>query len=221
MPATTYTLYQLQQFALDTVDGNFQLFTIPELNYAINEGIRTVNLITGAFQGTVQLISIAGQLIYPVPAPMLFPQRAQFEKQSLDPVSIDRIGLDYPSWATDTTASLGQVSRWIPLGLSLFAIHPLDSSGGGAIYLTGIVEPNLLVNPSDAIPLEDEFIDMLVDYCGARLPLKCGGNETKSAGQMLQGFYSKIKEKRYFQELKFPQFFVKRGTPAAESKGAD
>jgi hypothetical protein len=223
MPATLYTLFQLQQFALDTVEGNSLFYTYPELTYAINEAIRTINLVTGFLRGTATIPgnSVAGQLLYNTPPSILFPMRVQFEKRMLDPVSLDRIGNDYATWATDTTNKLGNVQRWIPFGTQMFAIHPIDSIGGGVIYVTGVLEPTLLVNGSDSVSLEDEFVDLIVTFCRARLPLKEGGAVFASASRSQQDFYRKLKTKKMIEGLKFPQYFTKMASPVVESKGSN
>lgn len=218
--ASLYTLAELRENVYDRLEGNTVFWRTSEVDAIINEAIRSVNLITGFYQGALNLFSVANQLIYHTPVGMLYPQRVQFENSQLDPIPITRISQDYRTWATDTTVSTGgPVARWIPIGINYFALHPADSTGGGSIQVTGVLEPPLLVNPTDAMVMDDQWVELVVTYCQSRLVLKVSGPSTTAALSL----YPKIiiptlKAQTNLQGMKFPKFFILEGSPAAEGR---
>jgi len=220
MSASIYTLQDLDNLVLSRLENNSVMWETQERYDIINECLQSINLICGFFQGTSPaLISGAGQLIYSTPAGMLYPQRVMFESSQLDAVPITRIGRDYRTWTTDTTAKLGAVARWVPIGINDFAIHPADSVGGNAIFVTGVMVPPTLVLPTDAISLEDQYVDLLVNAVYSRLPLKLSGGATLAA----LGVYQKIvlpemKRLTILQSMRWPKFFVQTGSPVSEGR---
>lgn len=210
----TYTLGNFQQLVLDRLDGNSVLYTTPELTRTINEALCVLNLYCGFLQSSIQVpgFSQANQLLYATPPGLIFPLRCQFEGRQLDRISLSQIGRQYYSWMTDTTVTRGPVAHWVPLGVSLFAIHPMDASGGQDILVTGVVEPTPLVNSGDVIQLEDEYATIIADYAAHRLPLKEGGKVFSDSSVGYQNFLRLMKSKKMWLSFKAPKYFV----PAAE-----
>lgn len=220
MSASLYTLDQIDGLVLDRLEGNNIFWQTAERYNIINESLRAINIQTGFYQGTpTPLISVAGQLIYETPAGMLYPQRVSFESSQLDAIPITRIGQDYRTWTTDTTAKLGPVARWVPIGINYFALHPADSLGGGSIAVTGVLETPVLVNPTDAISLEDQYVSLLVEMCYSRLPLKISGPSAIAAFSVYQkAVLPSLKRMSILESMQWPRFFVLSGSPSAEGR---
>lgn len=220
MSASLYTLQDLDDLVLARLENNSVMWETAERYDIINECLQSINLVTGFYQGTAAaMISVAGQLIYAVPAGVLYPLRCQFESSQLDPVPITRIGRDYRTWTTDTTAKLGSVARWVPIGINYFAIHPADSLGGNSIFVTGVMETPVLVLPTDAISLEDQYVDLLVNAVYSRLPLKLSGPATLAALSVYQKeVLPSLKRLTVFSSMKWPKFFVQAGSPVSEGR---
>jgi hypothetical protein len=219
MAASEYTLASIDAAVLTRVEDNFTCFTQFERTAVINEAIRCVNILTGFYQGTLQLISVAGQLVYQVPTGMLYPQRVEFEGVQLDPIPITRIGQDHISWTTDTTIKYGPVARWVPIGQTYFCLNPIDSNGGGSISVSGVLSTPLLVNQTDSIVLPDEFANIIVEYCAQRLPLKIGGASATAASQLYtKSFQPSLKPLVNLSQFKFPKYWINNGSPTTEGK---
>ena len=219
MATSLYTLADLQAAVYARLENNSICFQTYEVTGIINEALRATNILSGFYQGTLTAISQAGQLVYPTPAGMLYPQRVQFENTQLDPIPVTRIGQEYRTWTTDTTAKIGPVARWVPIGINYFCLHPADSLGGGTIFVTGVLETPLLVNTDDTMQLEDEYVTIVVEYCASRLPLKIGGANWAQASQLYtKSFQPAIKKLGAVQRFKVPRYFVLSGAPAAEGK---
>lgn len=219
MASSLYTLADLQASTYSRLENNTIFFTLPEVTSIINEAIRCVNLLTGFYQGTQRVLSVANKLVYQTPTGMLYPQTVNFEGIQLDPIPITRIGQDYRTWATDNSNKNGAVARWIPIGINYLCLHPRDSLGGQSIDITGVQETPLLVNSTDAMSLEDQFASLIIEYCASRLPLKIGGANATQAMQIYQkGFVPAIKKLGTVQRFKFPRFFIIPGAPTTEGK---
>ena len=217
MAQSEYTLGALKQQVYGRLDNNTIFWDSTEVNSIINEAMRVTNLICGWYQGTLQQTSVAGKLVYTTPTGMIFPQRCQFNGTQLDPIPITRIGQDYRTWATDNSNKDGPVSRWIPIGINYFCLHPVDSIGGNDIYLTGVIETPVLVNDSDVIVMEDQYSTMVVEYCAERLPLKLGGSNFAQASQGYSRiFLPAMKAMTNNKKTSFPRYFVLTGKPTTE-----
>lgn len=206
----TYTLSQLEALAYGRVDNNTALYGQAEVDAVINEAIRTLNLFTGFYQGSAQVpgFSVPGQRVYNTPSPILFPVRVQFEKVTLAPTSLHVLAKNHRDWAYHTTANYGPVQDWARVGISQFVIHPADAAGGQAMLVTGVQETPLLVQPGDTMVLDDEFVEIIEEYCAHRLPLKVGGKIFTDASLLYQSFLRKMKERRMVQGVKMPRYFV-------------
>jgi|ERR1700722_2805296 len=219
MAQSLYTLEQLQDASYSRLENNTLFFPVADITAIINEAIKVVNIQTAFYQGTATaIISVRNQLIYPTPPGILYAQRVQFEGTQLDPVPITRIGQDYRTWATDTSAKLGAVARWIPIGINYFAIHPADSYGGNSIFVTGVMEPPLLILPGDSMTLDDEYADIIVEYVASRVPLAVSGPSTSAALSLYtKSFIPAMKGLTVLEQMKWPRFFVMQ-TPAEEGR---
>ncbi len=150
---------------------------------------------------------------------MLYPQSVIFESSQLDAVPITRIGDDYRTWTTDTTAKLGAVARWVPIGINYFAIHPADSVGGNSIQVTGVLETPTLVDPDDAITLEDQYASLLVESVYSRLVLKISGPSCLAGLALYQKeILPSLKRLTVLRSMVFPRFYVLEGSPSAEGR---
>ena len=215
MPSVT--LATLQQYVIDRIDNNTVMFTVPEITQFINEAYQVTNIFCGINQASVSVpgFSVAGQLLYQVPDPIIFPLQCSFEGRPLRKLSLSALAQNYRQWAYDNTTKSGPVQRWSPIGINQFVIHPCDSLGGRDISLIGVVEPPLLVNPTDVISLDDEFIDMIVSYATHRVQLKIGGGMFSQASLLIQSYWHRLKERMIYQDYIFPRYFVLKGTTQA------
>jgi hypothetical protein len=207
----SFTLSQLQSDIYTRLDGNTFLYLSAELTSAINESIRTANLVTGYTQTTSTVTSVANQVWYTVPTGILVPLRLTFAGYFLEKTSVDKISNYNPNWQLQTTANSGiPVAQWLTSGLTNFAIYPADTIGGNSMVMTGVVEPALLVNPSDTISIPDEYQEILEDLSVVALVLKEGG---KSFGDILM-----LREKAMEKLKKFRRYQTER-QPAQNAEG--
>ena len=68
--------------------------------------------------------------------------------------------------------------------------------------ITGMGEPPLLVNAADVMSLENEYVELIPDYCAHRLPLKEGGKVFADGSLALNDFRAKLIERRRYEGLK-------------------
>ncbi len=210
-----WTLAQLDELVLDRLEGNDLLYSLPERVAVINEAVRICNLFSGFNAITVELpgFTVAGQLLYAVPAPIIFPTRVAFEGRDLDKTGLKLAAMTYRSFCSDTTDTYGPVARWIPIGINVFAIHPIDSIGGNNLTVTGVAEPDQLVNPEDIVQLDDEFVTLIADYGGHRLCLKETGKTFADSSVLIQAFWREMKTLKRWSTFKAPRYFVQVQEP--------
>ena len=204
----SFSLSTLEQMVLDRLDDNTELYTMPEVDYIINECVRTVALFTGFFRNTVQLpgFTVANQLIYNTPPGMLVPILISFEGRQLQKTTLAKLARKRRNWATGTTASHGRVDFWASIGIGQFVMSPIDSAGGNSLTITGLGEPPLLVNPTDVLVIENEYVELITAYGAHRLPLKEGGKVFADGSLELSEFYSKLKERIRYESFVSPKY---------------
>lgn len=212
----TVTLLQLQGYVLDKLEQNTQLYTNAQITAILNEGYQIINAFTGTNQSTVSIGggTVTGNgAIYTTPSPIFIPLVVTVNGTMLRKMSLAALARNYPSWATDNTASAGPIQRWAPIGIGSFVIHPMDSVGGRAMTMTGVINPTPLASNGDVLSIEDEFLTMLIEYVYSRIILKEGGKCFAQGSLGLQTFYSKLKDKMIFNQLKFPRYFLLTSPP--------
>lgn len=216
MSQALYTLADLRSAVYDRLENNQAFFRPARVTSIINEAIKVINLFTGFYQGSVTLYSVANQLKYSTPDGMIFPLRAQFNGVNLDPIAINQIGKDYRDWATSTTDKDGPVARWVPIGINYFCLNPIDSLGGQSIYITGVLEPPLLVDDTDTMVLDDEYVTLIAEYGGMVAPLSEGGAPSANAMALYPNFLRIMRSLTMYRQVTMPRYFVLSGSPVAE-----
>lgn len=216
----TLTLGFLKDQVLSRLENNDQMFQSDELTDAINEAICISNMLCGWYQSTIPistLTTIADRHIYDTPNGIIFPIRVTFEDQVLEVSNLFAIINDWPSFLRDTTSNTGnQVSRWVPLGLTKFAIHPADSVGGGSLMVTGISEPDTLTDDEDQIHIPKEGITTVCDYAAHIVQCKLQGTPFMQSLGMFRNFQALIGLGKYWNTYRQPNMYFDEQKPTRE-----
>lgn len=205
------TANDLDRRVLARVDGNELLYPQVERYRYVNEAIRSINLLTGFQQASLLLpyYSQSNRVWYDVPQRIIFPLRVQFENTYLQPSSMLNIGRSIPRWTSETTGNTGQqVSSWVRFGIRKFGLHPADSAGGYAITVTGVVEPPLMVNPTDKIQFSNDILSAFDLYCSSAITLKESTKEFAMQSQDYQKYLSLMKKLTMWKGLVAPRYFI-------------
>lgn len=205
----TVTLAYLRQRVYDGLDNNTVFFTTDQVDRAINQGLRRLNVIVGFIQDTVPYpgFTIAGQSLYDTPDGILAPLRVYCEGRELEKLTLTELGQAYRSWAVDTTATKGPTARWAPIGLSRFVIHPIDAVGGNFLETQGIVPMTPLVADDDVMSLEDPWLDLIVRYAQARVLLKDSAQTFAQASLIYQQWISTLKNFTAWSGMRWPAYW--------------
>ncbi len=215
----TFTLAQLRTKAYSRVDNNTAFYGTDEVDQVINECVRVVALVTGFYRTTAQLPAwtVANQLVYTTPAGILIPTDIAFEGRQLQKISLKRLARQRRNWATDTTASKGRVEFWAPVGIGKFVISPKDAQGGRDLTITGLGTPPLLALPNDVLSIENEYVELITEYCAHRLPLKEGGKIFADGSLALNAFYKKLAQRKRLESWKQPKYWLVKPKPEEEA----
>jgi hypothetical protein len=211
VPVTT-----LETSILSELQANIGEFPEPQILAVINQGLFRLNLITGFHQATVPLsaFSVADKLVYSVPSGILIPTRVSYEGRDLAKDSLRGISRTFRDWAIDSDVP----QRWAPVGLGKFIIHPRDSEGGGLLEVSGVA-PITRVTTGGTVTLEDQFIDLLVQYARFRLLLKEGGKAFADASMAYTKMVSQLKHMTIWQSMSWPRYWLLK-SQETERKGA-
>lgn len=212
----TITLNDLRVRVYSRVENNMEFYTLAEVDRAINQAVKVLNLYTGFIQTTISVDggSVAGQVDYLVPDGILFALRVSIDGKMLDKNGWTSMGKTNAGWRLETTDNTGMpVSRWIPIGLKAFSINPADATGGLDIQVLGVAEPTLLVDGEDVIQIPNEFDDLMIDMAAHILPLKESGLIFSQASNYYIQFLSKMKEFKRYTTLRFPQYWIEVQSP--------
>lgn len=208
MPA--YTAGDIDARILDRLDGNSLLYDQRQRYYAANEALKVINLFAPYATRDVDVpgFSVAGQQVYPVPSPCIFPLRVYFNSRQLEKVSLRAISMRYRTWTTDTTNQGMPVQEWIPMGLNMLALHPIDQRGGQQITVNGVVEPAPLVNPTDVIVIEDEWLELAEEMAASVLQIKESSQIFSAASLLYQKFQREMKERMRWTTFRFSRYYL-------------
>lgn len=203
------TLGDLKNSVYARVEGNDAFYPQEEVIDAINDGIRTLNLLTGFLQATQTFTTVAGQGVYDTPSGILIPQRVSFNGRYLSKVPIQKACESSRKWISETTAELGRpVEYWVPIGINKIALVPIDAAGGNTVSVTGVAEPAALNDDSDTIAYPSEFGDVIAEYATHILMMKAGGLMSKGAMTFYQSFVKRVADlKRYRAKIQ-PAFRI-------------
>ena len=200
----------MEQRVYDSLDANTGLYPEAQVRAVINQALKKLNCIIGFCQDTIPIIgfSVAGQREYATPTGIVIPIKVYFEGRILEPFSLRELATRFRKWATDTTANYGPVNRWAPIGLGMFVIHPIDAAGGNMIEVQGVVPMIPLTAAGQAISLEDQMCDILIDYAKSRIMIKESGKPFADASLNYQEMIRKLKPLSLWKDLKFPPYFL-------------
>ena len=205
------TLGDLKQQVYSRLEDNDQMFQESEVTNAINEAIACINMICGWYQKTYSVSStttIAGRHIYEVPHEIIFPQRVIFDNQIMEKSSLSAISNDYPNFMQDTSDSTGkQVSRWCPLGIKKFVLHPADSVGGATLQVTGISEIDTLLNDTDMIYIPKEGVTAVCDYAAHVVQCKMQGLPFYQSMSYYNNYQLLVKLNKYWRSYSQPTMY--------------
>ncbi len=219
----TVSLAELRLSVYDDLDGNTGFFPAGQINAALNEGLRRLNLILGITQGIVALpgFTVANQLLYATPPGILVPMAVYLEGRELEKSSLREIAMRYRSWAVDTSDTSGPAMQWAPIGIGTFAIHPMDADGGSLLEVQGITPTVPLTADDQVVDLEDQWAELLVKYTRMRVLLKDStAMFSQASGQIYPEFIRALKTAMIWSGMKFPAYFIEKRLESGEAVGA-
>lgn len=206
MPAETYL--QMRTAVYAQLDDNTDFYPELEVGRAVNEVIRVANLFVGFWQTTATIATQANRVFYNVPGSIVAPLAVDVDGRQLSRCSFAAMGARRKGWMRETTAQWGRVNSWIPLGIRKLAIHPVDSTGGRALRITGVAEPVPLTADGDLINAPDEVLQAIEHLAVHVLPLKEGGKVFADGASYYNEFLSIMKVWQQWATVKHPRFHI-------------
>lgn len=179
MPYAVITLSELRARLRAKRDGILQ-WTVEEERNAINEALRTWNLLTGRWRRRAAQTTGIGTVEYALPTTMIYGMRVTVNGIPLTVTSLTELDFARPTWRTETVASGGIVptapTLWAPVSLQRVAIWPaMNSVVVNGLSADGVSATPVLVEDADFIDLGQELLDVFLNYCLHLLAFKIGG----------------------------------------------
>lgn len=212
------TLADLKGQVYSRLEDNTLMYSGAEIANAINDAIRTLNMMCGWYQKTYSVpgsgLSVADRVIYDIPAKILFPQRVVWAGKVLEKSPLGQTSNEWPNWMKDTSANTGTpTSRWVPIGITKFAIHPADSIGGATLQVTGIENPDPALNDSDAVVVPKEGVTAVVDYAAHAVQVKMQGLPFMQSLGLYRNFESLMKLNKHWTTYRQPNLYYDEQSP--------
>ena len=158
MAYTTVTLATLQA-QLEARWESVPFWSATDAQNALNEALRTWNLLTAQWKRTETIVTAANQVYYPLTSTLVYNLRAQFGSYPMTLSSLDDLDYGKPGWEGHTTTTSGQPTRptlFTPVGLKNVAIWPADATGNTTLVIDGVRSTPTLVNAGDFVDLGRE-----------------------------------------------------------------
>lgn len=179
MPYAVSTLADLRARVRAKRDGILQ-WTVEEERLAINEALRSWNLLTGRWRRRASQNTGIGTVEYALPSTMVYGMRVVVNSVPLTISSIPELDLMRPTWRTELITSGGDVpvlpTIWAPISLQRIAIWPAMASViANGLVLDGVSATPVLVEDADFVDLGEELLGTLLNFVMHLLAFKLGG----------------------------------------------
>lgn len=178
MAYTQLTLAQLRARLQQYTEGT-PFYTDAEATLAINEALRTWNLLTGRWHGRLVMETTPNNPDYALASSVLYRTRVLWNGLPVDGGSYPSLQSAHPRWITDTTATGGGVPTrpvfWCPLSLRTILIWPADAAGHNALTVEGVATTPVLTADGDFVDLSEADVSRLLPFALHVLTFKKGG----------------------------------------------
>lgn len=172
MPFTSITRAQFRSNLRNRL-GNTLFWSDTELNNAINESMRTWNLLTGAWCGKFVVTMTAGVNWITLPSTITSSTRVEYQGKPLKATSVRDLDNGMPGWETMP----GPPRYWAPAALNLIAVYPTDVDTTNGLTIDGIRKTPSMGSDTATVDLDPGTYDTLLSYARHLLLLKLGGRE--------------------------------------------
>lgn len=141
-------------------------WTDQEANDAINEALRTFNVYTGYWRGTVTALTTQFSPFVTIPASLTYRTRVYRPGRALTQKSIVELYRQRREWRTDFTTdgppTPTVIREWAPLGLSTIMTWPTDGVGGTVLTFDGVRLTPVLVADGQFLDLGQEELTLIL-----------------------------------------------------------
>lgn len=176
----------IQNVTLATISGELRdrwervpFWTEEEARRALNEALRTWNMLTGTWKRPVVLGLTELNPWISVPGAILQATRVSSLERPLGYSTLFDLDYGRPGWESEHTRTGGDVPivprKWAPAGLTIIAIWPAAADSCTTILLDGVADTPQLVDDSDFVDLEASAHNALIGEALHLASFKEGG----------------------------------------------
>lgn len=161
-------------------------WTRAEILNLVWEGVVEATLITGHLQTEASVTLATSNNLQTAPSHIAI-LHIRIGNKVLQKYTMDELDAKNPNWAA---AAMGLPSTWMPFGATQFLIYPATFISRVAVC-TVLQYPPVMIE-SDALLIEDEYVEAIVDYAFSAARLKEGGAEWKQSLAGYERYLSRI-----------------------------
>jgi hypothetical protein len=166
-------------------------WTREEILVFVNDAVIELNLIAWEFHSTVSDAINAADNIYDCPDSILAITSVRVGNKYLFRGSLSDLDLEV-KWE-ESGANRLNVTNWSPVGLDKYLIYPRPLSAGTA-YLESLIEPTVMEDDDDALPVRPEYEAAIENYVVERATFKSGGAELNQVAALYAEYLDSAKE---------------------------
>lgn len=204
------TLADFDSKLLARVEGNSLFYDRDDRVAAINEALQFINNFVGFSQGRVEAgVTYSGRTLYRVPPGIIFASDVYLDSVQLFKSTAQSASNQDRSWISGGEDQ--SPVYWVPIGLTKFAIVSADPIGGKLIEVEGVTVPAELASDAEFCGLQDEWVDVVIDYSYMTLVLDEGGKIFSDASKMYSYIQTKMRALSGTQLIKWPRFWPDTG----------
>lgn len=187
MAITRYNRDNLFEQLAARWDGT-PFWTEADATDALNDALSLYNLLTGYWNTTAALLTVANAYKYTLPAALTYGMRVAWNGLPLTSTGLFDLDNGRPAWRTETTLTGGAVptrpTLWAPTSLQTIVVWPADTVANNTFTCDGVAATPVLTTANTKVDLDEAGLGLIVG-CALHLTSFSQGSERFAATQPL------------------------------------
>jgi hypothetical protein len=213
MPYTATTRADLRLLLQQRYESS-PFWTDTDANLAINQTLRTWNLLTSYWRRRLTVANVPNDPLVPIPGTLAQQTACTWQGLPMTGVSVEELNLLTLDW-WQARAGVGTAPArplfWAPVGLNLIALYPA-SSVQGSLNVDGVRATPVLTADGDFVDIGPEELDTLTGYALHVCAMKAGASFLERTKPYLEQFIKAAVERNgLLKKTRWYTHFQKEG----------
>lgn len=189
MPYASTTRAQLRLLLQQRYESS-PFWTDTDANLAINQTLRTWNLLTSYWRKRIVVNSVPNDPLVPIVGTLAQQTACTWQGRPMTGVSVAELNMLAPGWWQARAGQTGLPTRplfWAPVGLNLVALYPA-AVVVGSLEVDGVRSTPVLSADGDFVDIGSEELDTLTGYALHVCAMKAGASFLERTKPYLEDF---------------------------------